>query len=89
MTTTSPPKDTQIDPAHLPIVFVHGFAGSAQQYESQAMRFAANGYPLERISAYENDGSGMDIEGFAAGLDGAIDQALAEHDAAQRRRHSR
>src|SRR5262245_27783291 len=29
----------------LPIVFAHGGAGSAQQYASQAIRFAANGYP--------------------------------------------
>jgi pimeloyl-ACP methyl ester carboxylesterase len=29
----------------LPIVFVHGAAGSAAQYETQAMRFASNGYP--------------------------------------------
>lgn len=29
----------------LPIVFVHGGAGSAAQYETQAMRFASNGYP--------------------------------------------
>jgi pimeloyl-ACP methyl ester carboxylesterase len=34
----------QDDPT-LPIVFVHGFTGSAQQYETQAMRFASNGYP--------------------------------------------
>ena len=29
----------------LPIVFVHGGAGSAAQFETQAMRFASNGYP--------------------------------------------
>jgi triacylglycerol esterase/lipase EstA (alpha/beta hydrolase family) len=29
----------------LPIVFVHGGAGSAAQYETQARRFASNGYP--------------------------------------------
>jgi pimeloyl-ACP methyl ester carboxylesterase len=29
----------------LPIVFVHGGAGSGAQYETQAMRFASNGYP--------------------------------------------
>ena len=29
----------------LPIVYVHGGAGSAAQYETQAMRFASNGYP--------------------------------------------
>ena len=33
------------DDVALPIVFVHGFAGSAQQYESQKMRLVANGYP--------------------------------------------
>jgi pimeloyl-ACP methyl ester carboxylesterase len=32
-----------------PIVFVHGFAGSAQQYQSQAIRFVANGYPPDHI----------------------------------------
>ena len=32
-------------PTDLPIVFVHGGAGSAAQYRSQQMRFAANGYP--------------------------------------------
>ena len=33
-------------PANIkPIIFVHGFAGSAAQFESQAMRFTTNGYP--------------------------------------------
>ncbi|MET0738819.1 MAG: hypothetical protein ABW035_11125, partial [Acidimicrobiales bacterium] len=48
------------DDVALPIVFVHGFAGSAQQYESQAMRFVANGYPQDRIVAYDHDGAGTD-----------------------------
>jgi hypothetical protein len=29
----------------LPIVFVHGFSGSGAQYETQALRWASNGYP--------------------------------------------
>jgi pimeloyl-ACP methyl ester carboxylesterase len=70
-----PPLD---DAVALPIVFVHGFAGSAQQYESQAMRFAANGYPQERIVAYEHDGAGVDIPGYTAGLGEVIDDTLAE-----------
>jgi hypothetical protein len=37
----------------LPIVFVHGLAGSGQQYQTQAMRFASNGYPDDRIRAFE------------------------------------
>ena len=40
----------------LPIVFVHGFSGSAAQYETQTLRFASNDYPkvvtgIDRISA--------------------------------------
>ncbi len=40
----------------LPIVFVHGGAGSAAQYETNAQRFASNGYPnivtgLDRFSS--------------------------------------
>ena len=66
------------DDVALPIVFVHGFAGSAQQYESQAMRFVANGYPSERILAWDHDGAGMDITGYADGVDQVIDDALAE-----------
>jgi pimeloyl-ACP methyl ester carboxylesterase len=44
------------DEEMLPIVFVHGVAGSAQQYQTQAMRFVANGYPPERIRAFEYNG---------------------------------
>lgn len=66
-----------------PIVFVHGFAGSAQQYESHKMRFVANGYPAEMIVAYEHDGAGLDIAAYAEGAIGAIDTALAEFGADQ------
>src|SRR4030043_2274368 len=45
-------------PANIkPIVFIHGFAGSAAQFESQAMRFESNGYPASYIAAYEYDSS--------------------------------
>ncbi|MGB8706538.1 MAG: alpha/beta fold hydrolase, partial [Dehalococcoidia bacterium] len=40
-----------------PIIFVHGFAGSAAQFESQATRFETNGYPASYIYAYEYDSS--------------------------------
>jgi pimeloyl-ACP methyl ester carboxylesterase len=57
LAATSPaaPVSAHHEPA-LPIVFVHGFSGSAQQYETQAMRFASNRYPnvvtgIDRISA--------------------------------------
>jgi hypothetical protein len=58
----------------LPIVFVHGFAGSAQQYESQAIRFAANGYPRERIFALDHDGAGVAYDTYVAQVDGLVDE---------------
>lgn len=77
------PLDPLPDEVALPLVFVHGFAGSAQQYESQAMRFVANGYPQERIVAFEHDGAGFDIEGYTEGLATFIDDVLADFDAEQ------
>ena len=62
----------------LPIVFVHGFAGSAQQFQSQAQRFVANGYPPERIRAYDHDGAGLNSAGYVPGLSSLIDAVLAE-----------
>jgi hypothetical protein len=38
-----------------PIVFVHGYTGSAQQFEWQAMRFSSNGYPQQYLNAFEYD----------------------------------
>lgn len=67
----------------LPIVFIHGFAGSAQQYMSQAMRFVANGYPPERIRAFDHDGAGLDIPGYADQADAFIDAVMAEFQASQ------
>ena len=62
----------------LPIVFVHGFAGSAQQFQSQAMRFVMNGYPAERLRAYEHDGAGMAGMSFVTGLDAVVDEVRAK-----------
>lgn len=67
----------------LPIVFVHGFAGSAAQYQSQAMRFVANGYPADRIYAYDHDGQGVDFAAYVAGTDAMVDQAMEEHAVSQ------
>ncbi|WP_370617092.1 alpha/beta fold hydrolase [Mumia qirimensis] len=38
-----------------PIVFVHGSAGSASQFQTPALRFASNGYEAEDIEAVEYD----------------------------------
>jgi len=47
--TPGPPSNVK------PIVFVHGGAGSAQQFESQSMRFASNGWPVDLLFAFEYD----------------------------------
>jgi hypothetical protein len=61
----------------LPLVFVHGFAGSAQQFTSQAQRYVMNGFPAERLRAFEHDGAGTDIASFVSGLDEVIDEVRA------------
>ena len=40
-------------PGVRPIVFVHGMAGSADQFQEQALRFASNGYPDDFFFGYE------------------------------------
>ncbi|RFA24632.1 hypothetical protein CAI21_21000 [Alkalilimnicola ehrlichii] len=58
----------EIEPDNVkPIVFVHGTAGSAAQYQTQAMRFASNGYPEEQILAFEYSTDGLTAIGLAAG----------------------
>ena len=77
----APPAAAE-DETLLPIVFVHGGAGSAAQYHTQAMRFTSNGYPAELLSALEYDGG--DVVGTLAGapvgpLSEHIDAVLEEH----------
>jgi pimeloyl-ACP methyl ester carboxylesterase len=55
----------------VPIVFVHGYLGSGAQYRSPAMRFASNGYPADRIRAF-------DYNFDASGLDAFIDGVRSE-----------
>ncbi len=65
----------------LPMVFVHGYTGSASQYEWQAMRFASNGYPQEYLNAFEYDSvryrtdAAFQLEVYAA-LEEFIDAVL-------------
>jgi pimeloyl-ACP methyl ester carboxylesterase len=62
------------DADQLPIVFVHGGAGSGAQYASVAKRFASNGYPPDRIATYEYDSSSPAAIGAApAGIEALID----------------
>ena len=64
----------------LPIVFVHGGAGSGAQYESVARRFASNGYPADRIRTFEYDSSSAAaIAAAPAGLDALVDALRSQY----------
>ncbi len=69
-------------PAHAlrPMIFVHGGSGSGAQFESQAMRYASNGYPADYIRVHEYDSLftlASQAEVIAA-LDVLVDQVIAE-----------
>jgi len=65
--------------ALLPIVFVHGSAGSAAQYASVAKRMVSNGYPAHLIRAFEYDSSsGPAVIGAPAALDAFVDHLRTE-----------
>jgi hypothetical protein len=68
-----------------PMIFVHGFAGSAGQFEAQAMRFTSNGYPADHIVAHEYDSSfGLETQAeVLARLDGVVDDLKARTGASQ------
>lgn len=65
----------------LPVIFVHGQFGSAQQFETQAMRFTSSGYPADLLFAYEYDTLSPvnDLEA----LDDFVDDVLARTGAEQ------
>ena len=71
-------------PANIkPIIFVHGYAGSAAQFESQAMRFESNGYPANYIAAYEYDSAaGLSPQfppaSVLTGVDQVVDAVLKD-----------
>jgi hypothetical protein len=58
-----------------PIVFVHGFLASGDTYTLQALRFASNGYCIDRMFAFDwnSVGGGQDNQ---AALDRQIDEVL-------------
>ncbi|MCK9896167.1 alpha/beta fold hydrolase [Frankia sp. AgB32] len=45
------------DTSRLPILFIHGNLGSGDLFETQAQRFTSNGYPTDRIAAFDWDAS--------------------------------
>jgi pimeloyl-ACP methyl ester carboxylesterase len=66
-------------PEH-PLVFVHGFAGSAAQFESQALRFMSNGYPAAWLGAvdYDSQFTTAPMEQVWEAIDAEVERILAE-----------
>lgn len=66
-----------------PVIFVHGQSGSAQQFETNAMRLTSNGFPQNRIFAYEYDTFATSNDLAVANLDGFIASVKAATGAEQ------
>jgi pimeloyl-ACP methyl ester carboxylesterase len=56
-----------------PMIFVHGGSGSAQQFETNAMRLTSNGFPKNRIFAYEYDTGTSSTDAAVANLEPFIE----------------
>jgi lipase/uncharacterized protein/lipase (class 2) len=67
-------------PPFNPVIFVHGGSGSGAQFESQAMRFASNGYPERYIAVLEYDSSQINtiLPAVLTELDALIARLKAE-----------
>lgn len=59
-----------------PVIFVHGGAGSGAQFESQKLRFTANGYPDGHVTVLEYD-STFSINSMAD-VHARLDQLVAD-----------
>jgi pimeloyl-ACP methyl ester carboxylesterase len=70
------PAGAQDAPELRPIVFVHGFLGSGQQFEAQALRFTSNGYPADHIEVFEHDS--LAYPGSSAEVWSRLDQLIAD-----------
>jgi pimeloyl-ACP methyl ester carboxylesterase len=72
-------------PDRRPVIFVHGFVGSGGQFETQALRFASNGYSPDLIEALDYDSlfGVKPMEEVWNDLDAMIDRKLEESGADQ------
>jgi hypothetical protein len=78
LTSLRPAPASAQDPEYVPIIFVHGYVGSGAQYQSQAMRFASNGYPANYIRSFDYDSMQASLEIVGPLLDAFIDGVRAE-----------
>ncbi len=61
-----------------PIIFVHGQSGSVQQFETNTMRLTSNGFPRNRLFAYEYDTNAGTNDVAIANLAALIDEVKAK-----------
>ncbi|HYH62197.1 MAG TPA: hypothetical protein VD766_10065 [Solirubrobacterales bacterium] len=66
-----------------PLIFVHGGSGSAQQFETNAMRLSSNGFKKSRIFVYEYSTLGSNNDAAIADLDGFIADVKEDTDSEQ------
>jgi len=59
-----------------PVVFIHGGSGSGAQFQTQALRFASNGYPMEYLRVV--DYNSLAIDGIEDEVHARIDDLVAE-----------
>jgi pimeloyl-ACP methyl ester carboxylesterase len=67
--------DSPLDHRPNPVIFVHGFAGSGAQFESQQLRLTGNGYPQRFIRVLEYDTTFANST--MADVHNALDQLVA------------
>ncbi|MCG5443177.1 alpha/beta hydrolase [Micromonospora sp. NIE79] len=74
-----PRAEAAATPTYRPVIFVHGSAGSAAQFETQTKRLASNGYPIDIVEAHEYDSPNVAtiLPQVYAGLDARISRLLA------------
>jgi pimeloyl-ACP methyl ester carboxylesterase len=68
----------EADEDRRPVVFVHGSSGSGAQFESQALRFASNGYPIEHLRSLDYDSPNVETDGVPEALDALIAEVQEE-----------
>jgi triacylglycerol lipase len=73
----SPAGPAQAATAHTPVVFVHGFSGSASNWTTAEAVFRAAGYSSSELFAYEYDSYGSNITN-AQGLATFVNQVRSQ-----------
>ena len=62
---------------HRPIIFVHGFLGSGDNYADMVQRFLQNGYCPEKLVLLDWNGVGADVNGGVRALSAQVDELIS------------